>query len=160
MIKKTLISLSLASAVLAFPIAADTLDKYTQRFNTYQNQLEHGTWGLVDFTPSGERLTPSNPQAYTSGSTLLFEPRWTKRTMRHVLGKSQYQYLESTIGEEEVRRRINNHCEAQLEVGTHQIRVLFNPNVWFGRHTPSQGPTTTHGPRSNTAWQGPQKCKS
>lgn len=118
MIKKTLVSLSLASAVLAFPIAADTLDKYTQLFNTYQNQLEHGTWGLVDFTPSGEQLTPSNPQAYTSGSTLLFEPRWTKRTMRHVLGKSQYQHLESTIGEEEVRRRINRHCEAQLEVGT------------------------------------------
>ncbi|CCO49311.1 hypothetical protein VIBNISOn1_810009 [Vibrio nigripulchritudo SOn1] len=117
MIKKTLVSLGLVFSVLALPVTADTLDKYTQLFNTYHNQLEHGTWGLVDFTPSGPQLTPDNPAAYTSGRTLLFEPRWTKRTMRHVLGQSEYQYLESTIGEEEVRRRINNHCEAQLEVG-------------------------------------------
>ncbi|PKF78503.1 hypothetical protein CW749_15620 [Vibrio sp. vnigr-6D03] len=105
-------------------------EEYVQDFNSYKNQV-WGYWATVDLSPN-QTLSPSNKAAYTtSGQNILFETRWTWNTLRKMLGSNQFDELRNSIGIDEIRRLVDQVCEARAEVGKHKTYNFGSPLPWW-----------------------------
>ncbi|CCN83154.1 hypothetical protein VIBNISFn27_1010011 [Vibrio nigripulchritudo SFn27] len=105
-------------------------EEYVQDFKSYSNQVGH-YWATVDLSPN-QTLSPSNKAAYTTSSQkILFEVRWTWNTLRKMLGASQFDELRNSIGVDEIRRLVDNVCEARAEVGKHKTYNFGSPLPWW-----------------------------
>lgn len=91
-----------------------------QDFNDFTNQLSRGSWGLVDFDNNGQPVTEDDKDTFVEGREILFQVKWTERTLRGFLGDDNFESLKTNIGVDEIRSLVEDYCPAKLEVGTHR----------------------------------------
>lgn len=109
-------SKALTISALCLPTLA-TADTFVQDFSGFHNQFQNGNWGMVDLTPNNTVLSHDNPETYTQNGRLLFAAHLTSASLNQILGNTQYQYLSQAVGDNELRRLINEQCETRLEIG-------------------------------------------
>ncbi|WP_394145204.1 hypothetical protein [Vibrio atypicus] len=117
MLKKTAIALT---SVCAFSAIADSYgESYSQDFSGYSIQ----GWGLVAPVPfkyEDRKITLEEKLAYTNSNKILFDVRWTQKTLRALLG-SQWDDSLSLRNIRQAFNGDNSTCKAKLEVGRAHI---------------------------------------
>lgn len=96
-----------------------------QDFNDFTDQYDRGSWGLVEFDNNGQPVTEDDKNTFVEGREILFQVKWTERTLRKLLSDESFETLKTSIGVDKIRELVEDYCPARLEVGTHRT---------YGRH--------------------------
>ncbi|MBD1555989.1 hemolysin [Vibrio sp. S9_S30] len=90
-----------------------------QDFDDFADQYDKVSWGLVEFDNNGQPVTEDDKSTFVEGREILFQVKWTERTLRSLLSNASFETLKASIGVDRIRELVDEYCPARLEVGTH-----------------------------------------
>ena len=91
-----------------------------QDFNGFAHLFSRGSWGLFTFKKNYQPVTESDKTTFVDGKKILFQVKWTERTLRAFLGDESFVELKTSIGVDKIRNLVGAHCPAKLEIGHHR----------------------------------------